>query len=97
MSEEAELTLKSGLKYQVEIHDVMISVHDRNLLKGKFKNTANFQKQITADAKVAGSWKAVQEMNIEFKYNEKEYDCAVLVQDVHADYIVFEVVKEKSL
>ncbi|QFU24466.1 hypothetical protein FM038_021510 [Shewanella eurypsychrophilus] len=96
MITDGELTLKSGFKYQVELHSVKTDSMG-NLHGGTFKNNTDFQAQIKRDARTAGSWKAVQEMNIQFYYHGNTFHCDILVQDLLEDYPVFQVVKELSM
>ncbi|TMP34227.1 hypothetical protein [Pseudoalteromonas rubra] len=87
-----EITLKSGFKYQVELHSVKTDSMG-NLYGGKFKNDTDFLTQLESDAKDVGSWKAVQEMNIQFDYRGNNFDCDILVQDVFNEFISFKVIK----
>lgn len=96
MIASAELTLKSGFKYQVEIHEVKI-FQTSILLGGSFKMTDDVRSQLEKDAKIAGSWQSVQEMNIKFTRLNASYDKDILVKDFSAKYPKFEVIKEYSL
>ena len=90
------LTLKSGFKYEVQIHEVKIfqlSV----LLGGSFKLTEEIRSQLNKDASTAGTWQAVQEMSITFERNGVRYDSDIMVKEVFNEYPKFEVIKENVL
>ncbi|MBO7924941.1 hypothetical protein J5X91_01505 [Pseudoalteromonas sp. K222D] len=93
---DGEITLKSGFRYQVELHSVRTDSIG-NLHGGKFKNDTDFQAQLETDARDAGSWKAIQEMSIQFDYRSNTFDCDILVQDVFNDFPSFKVIKVRAM
>ena len=69
----ADLTLKSGYKFQVEIHSIQ-SDSMGNVHSGKIKNSSPLSDQIEKDARFIGSWRETQEMDIEFIYRGLRFD-----------------------
>lgn len=91
-----ELTLNSGFKYSVEIHEV--GIFQMSILHGgSFKVTEEVSSQLNKDAHEAGSWQAIQEMNIKFNYRGNEYDADIIVKDILNDYPKFKTIKIHSI
>lgn len=85
-----ELTLKSDYKFQVEIHSVQADSMGR-IQGGKFKNNTFLNEQLKQDANHYGSWQDIQEMSIEFEYNNKNYKYSILTSTPVYDFGKFKV------
>lgn len=85
-----ELTLKSGYRFQVEIHSVQGDSMGR-IHGGRFKNNTFLNEQLKQDAKHYGSWQDIQEMSIEFEYNNKSYKYSILTSTPVSDFGTFQV------
>lgn len=85
-----ELTLRSDLKFQVEMHSIRSDSMGR-IHGGKFKNHILLKEQLEQDAKHYGSWQAIQEMSIEFEYNNKNYKYSILTSTPISDFGTFQV------
>lgn len=96
MISSGELTLKSGCKFTVEIHEVKI-FQISSLMGGCFKMTENVKSQLEKDAVTAGSWQALQKMHIRFSRYNVNYDVDILVKDLFSNYPRFDVIKEYTL
>lgn len=90
-----ELTLRSDLRFQVEIHSIQSDSMGR-IHGGKFKNHILLKEQLEEDAKYYGSWQDVQEMSIEFEYNNKNYKYSILTSTPISDFGIFKVVSENN-
>ncbi|WP_165742123.1 hypothetical protein [Pseudoalteromonas sp. Z1A6] len=91
-----ELTLNSGFKYTIEIHEV--EIFQMSILHGgSFKVTEEISSQLNKDAHEAGSWQAIQEMNIKFSHRGNEYDADIIVKDILSDYPKFKIIKIHSM
>ena len=96
MITEAELTLASGNNFQVEIHEIQSDTLGR-VHRGKFKSTQDIITQLKKDELVAGSWRDLKEMTIEFTYRNVNYECLILVDLPMDEFASFRVVGNNSL
>lgn len=90
-----ELTLRSDLRFQVEIHSIQSDAMGR-IHGGKFKNHKLLKEQLAEDAKHFGSWQDIQAMSIEFEYNNTSHKYSILTPTPISDIGIFKVISENN-
>ncbi|GAA5441898.1 hypothetical protein Misp06_00059 [Microbulbifer sp. NBRC 101763] len=90
MRSSANISLDSGYIYQVQLKTIYFDSNG-NAISGEFRCDSDLTDQIEKDARDKGSWRATQEMEIDFYHNNESYKFSILVQTPFSESAEFKI------